>query len=248
MAFIVVEGIDGSGKTTIINKLKEKLPAYAKRELVFVRNPMNSDYFSSAFKNYHAVRCRYEGCTELQRSLFLADLMYTNTEIIKPALERNATVIADRWYHSFFVYQYFYPVLRNYAFNPNSTPATYHEIINQNVDWKELEPVIFFLNRELARPSLVVFLETDPQEAKKRLKSRPNQSTDDLEEANLIRLEMLDKGYQFLKNGCSSYISYSLEKIKPYAHEDFNRILSYSAFMSGASLEVSHKIATSESF
>lgn len=99
--FFVFEGIDGCGKTTLINGLKEKFNADGYD--VSDHEPYGTTY-GKMIRNY---------CNQNQYGLTnetIALLMYSSfieftDKIIKPALEQNKIVLVDRWYGSTIVYQ-----------------------------------------------------------------------------------------------------------------------------------------------
>lgn len=100
---IVIEGIDGSGKTTISNELKRKLEE--KNYKVFLtKEPFDKrikDIILSIISEDHP-KTKYFGFS--LACLFCAD-RYIHQTIIEEKLKENFIVISDRYYHSSFAYQ-----------------------------------------------------------------------------------------------------------------------------------------------
>lgn len=142
-AFIVFEGIDGSGKSTqiqfLLNKLKENsIPCYPTME------PNDSPIGSMI---HQIMIGRYKADNRVIAGLFVADrLDHLLNEVngILPKIEAGTTVISDRYYFS------------SYA---------YHGV-DMDMDW------VIEANRqsqELLKPSVTVFLDLDPDNAMERI-------------------------------------------------------------------------------
>lgn len=102
--FIVVEGLDGSGKSTQIQKLSENLKAKGERVYI-TAEPQN--YETGAYIR-RILSESLERNMYLQAALFLADRLehITNKDCgIKKYLDDGYTVICDRYYYSSFAYQ-----------------------------------------------------------------------------------------------------------------------------------------------
>lgn len=103
--FIVFEGIDGSGKTTVSKLFIEKLKERNKK--VLWTNEPNSDTdfgldIRSILKKHET---KLDNLTELL--LFSASRVEHIKNVIEPALKENKTVISDRYYYSTVAYQGF---------------------------------------------------------------------------------------------------------------------------------------------
>ena len=99
--FIVIEGIDGTGKSTQLHLLAEKLRqlGYA---VVATREPTNGPYgqkIRELFVDRGAVS------QEEELELFIADRDQHVKEVIAPALADGCVVICDRYYLSTIAYQ-----------------------------------------------------------------------------------------------------------------------------------------------
>lgn len=98
--FYVFEGIDGSGKTTLINALKVRL--FEKR-FCFTQEPFGND-FSISLKDLLS-KARSQDDYICQYLLFAAARAYHIKTIINPNLKNNYHVISDRFFYSSLVYQ-----------------------------------------------------------------------------------------------------------------------------------------------
>lgn len=90
--FLCLEGLDGAGKTTTVNLLRDQLDA------VYVRTPSDAAVRSLLFST--------EGWNgQPAKHLFAADMLRVDAEVVKPALAAGKVVIADRYLASTFTYQ-----------------------------------------------------------------------------------------------------------------------------------------------
>jgi len=94
---ITIEGIDGSGKSTLFNGLKIKL---ADLNPVFTKEPGSSLVNTSLRKEIAQNRDPLAEAT-----LFVADHVAHLVEVVIPALKENKLIISDRYTDSRFVYQ-----------------------------------------------------------------------------------------------------------------------------------------------
>ncbi|MBC5793553.1 MAG: dTMP kinase [Nanohaloarchaea archaeon] len=93
--FIVVEGADGAGTTTMSKKLAEEVDAYWTREPAENSIGQKVDEMISGDKH----------SAEAISLAFAADRMIHLEEEVIPRLEKGKTVVSDRYYHSSLVYQ-----------------------------------------------------------------------------------------------------------------------------------------------
>ncbi|HEY6586379.1 MAG TPA: dTMP kinase [Candidatus Methanoperedens sp.] len=92
---ITLEGIDGTGKSSIANMLKNKFP-----EVVFTREPTHN-WIGKAVKT--SIESDTDPLAEL--FLFVADHAEHIARVIKPAIEEGKNVISDRYSDSRYAYQ-----------------------------------------------------------------------------------------------------------------------------------------------
>jgi dTMP kinase len=98
--FITFEGTEGSGKTTQVELLGEKL---SYRQPVVVREPGGTELGEHMRKLLLSSGMVLDG--EAEMNLFMAARRQLLTEVIKPSLALGRIVIADRYHDSTFAYQ-----------------------------------------------------------------------------------------------------------------------------------------------
>jgi dTMP kinase len=98
--FIVIEGIDGTGKSTQVARLAEWFTAHG-REVVVSREPTDGPWGKQLRES--AASGRLEPAQELE--YFLNDRRQHVAELIAPALAAGKVVILDRYYFSTMAYQ-----------------------------------------------------------------------------------------------------------------------------------------------
>jgi dTMP kinase len=99
--FIVIEGLDGSGKTTQAALLSRKLSQ--NHNVVFTAEPSQGKIGA-----FIRERCLYEDKrlpTEAEALLFAADRIEHMQQVVKPALDEGKLVICDRYVYSSLAYQ-----------------------------------------------------------------------------------------------------------------------------------------------
>ncbi len=151
--FIVIEGVDGAGKTTQIKKLAEALISQGKR--VFITSEPTCKAQSHAPTAVGSlIGDVLLGRTEMTPSgmaaLFLADRILHNTDPengIKAALSRGEWVICDRYYYSSFAYQ--------------GKDTDLDWVIRQNLDCPDI-----------LKPDVCIFLDLAPEVARTRRDAR----------------------------------------------------------------------------
>lgn len=102
--FISFEGSDGSGKSTQVKRLAQRLKE-AGRPFIATREPGGTALGETI---RHLLQNAREGegmCAETELLLFAASRAQLIREVILPALEAGTTVIADRFHDSTTVYQ-----------------------------------------------------------------------------------------------------------------------------------------------
>lgn len=97
--FIVLEGLDGAGKTTIAKLLCESLGGRGYKTL-YTYEPTDSEVVRVVKSNYSQVRDPY-----IDALTFALDRLLHTKAKIKPALEQGYVVISDRYYYSSVAYQ-----------------------------------------------------------------------------------------------------------------------------------------------
>ena len=103
MAFIVFEGVDGSGKTTLIQALTKVLNEKGVRP-VFTREPGGTDV-GQDIRKILLTKTENSISPEVEVLLCYADRKQNIDEKIQPALKNKQWVISDRYWASTFAFQ-----------------------------------------------------------------------------------------------------------------------------------------------
>ena len=99
--FVTFEGMDGSGKTTQVERLRAALEAEG-REVVTAREPGQTE-LGEAIRNL--VLHGGPMTPWAEALLYAASRAEVVAEVVRPALERGADVLLDRYLDSSIVYQ-----------------------------------------------------------------------------------------------------------------------------------------------
>lgn len=102
--FISFEGVDGAGKTTQVNLLADHLRTLG-REVVVTREPGGTVLGTQIRAMLLTANPGEEISPRTEALLFAADRAQHVSEVIRPALERGAIVITDRYLDSSLAYQ-----------------------------------------------------------------------------------------------------------------------------------------------
>ncbi|WP_339104802.1 dTMP kinase [Haloterrigena salinisoli] len=140
---VTLEGLDGSGKTTVWEALQGRYP-----DAVFTREPTNDSWYGDAV--YRSIGDD-DADSLAELFLYTADHADHLSRVIEPALERGDLVISDRYSDSRFAYQ-------------GATLETYDRL---SVD-DPLEYVIDVHDPFTIPPDLTIYLDVDPQTAAER--------------------------------------------------------------------------------
>ena len=100
--FITFEGIEGSGKSTVLDRLCARLTGQG-RFFIRTREPGGSE-MGKALRAL-LLDARQDIAPEAELFLYLADRAQHARQVIRPALDRNIPVISDRYADSTIVYQ-----------------------------------------------------------------------------------------------------------------------------------------------
>jgi dTMP kinase len=143
--FLVLEGIDGSGKTTIALKLKEVYEERGKRVLI-TREP--SDNILGRFiRDYLNKVAKADRDPIFEALAFAADRALHLREVIEPYISKGYLVISDRYLYSSLAYQ---------------------SINGIECKW------LLEVNKYMLKPDLAIFLDVKPRSAIKRIKHARN--------------------------------------------------------------------------
>ncbi len=179
---IAFEGIDGTGKTTLAQMLKERLEALG-HSVVMFKEPTNE---TEAGKKIRASYVEGRASPDIELQWFIEDREWNVTSRILPALAENKIVFLDRYFFSTACYQG----------------------VRKNNDWFN----ILELNRKkFPEPDLTIIFDLDVQLAVKRImRERSNANTfegmQNLRDVRALFLEM------FQLDTIGNYILINAEK------------------------------------
>jgi dTMP kinase len=139
---VTLEGLDGSGKTTVWEALRERYP-----DATFTREPTNSWYGDAVYRSIEDDDA--DPLAEL--FLYTADHADHLSRVIEPALERDDLVISDRYSDSRFAYQ-----------GATLEGADGHDLADP------LEYVVDVHRPFSIEPDLTIYLDLDPETAATR--------------------------------------------------------------------------------
>tara|TARA_B100000886_G_scaffold163351_1_gene111366 strand:- start:318 stop:950 length:633 start_codon:yes stop_codon:yes gene_type:complete len=172
--FIVIEGIDGCGKTTQINELSKWLPKSGlinkESKLITTREPGGSLLGKKLRKLILDNKNKPSPLAELL--LYSADRAEHISKIISPALNNNDWVISDRFSDSTLAYQ---------GYGRDINLATI----------KNLESIVC----QGQYPDITFFLEISPEESILR---RKNEIPDRIESEGFRFLEKVNEGFKLI--------------------------------------------------
>lgn len=172
--FISFEGSEGSGKTTQIGLLSQKLED-ADCSVVVTREPGGTEIGEEIRHLLKHAQAGKNMVPETELLLFAASRAQLVREVILPSLEKNRVVICDRFLDSTTVYQ---GVARRISDDPV-------QVINQ-----------FAVGNMM--PNLTVVLDVPAEVGLKRIKRRANDLPDRMEEENIGFYRLVREGYLLL--------------------------------------------------
>jgi dTMP kinase len=150
--FITLEGIEGAGKSTLRSHLAE-LTRDLNKEVIITREP-GATAFGQAIRSMVLDPKNTSLCALAELMLFQADRAQHVEEVIRPALERGALVICDRYLHSTLAYQGY----------------------GRGLDIQSLKSITHFATGGLL-PDLTILLDLDPSIGLERARTRVRKST-----------------------------------------------------------------------
>lgn len=160
MKFIVFEGLDGAGKSTLIKKVEERLATGSQRS-VFVRDPGGTPV-SEKIRQL-ILDPADNPCAKTEVLLYQASRAQLVHEKIKPSLQKGVWVLSDRFYSSTVAFQ-----------------CSARGLDRADIDW---------LSRYACdglRPDLVIFIDIPVSESRRRVNKRTSATG---EEADRIEKE-----------------------------------------------------------
>ncbi|GMO14318.1 MAG: dTMP kinase [Mycoplasmoidaceae bacterium] len=105
--FITFEGPDGSGKSTVINKVFSQLKTdYPNKKIILTREPGDvNDKLTIDIRNLLLNKLDYNIDYRCEALLFAADRAQHISKFVKPNLDADAIIVCDRFVDSNIVYQ-----------------------------------------------------------------------------------------------------------------------------------------------
>lgn len=179
--FIVVEGLEGAGKSTAIKTIKDYLRGLVP-ELILTREP-GGTRVSEAIRQI--IKEKIEGETLDPRGellLLYAARVQLVEEVIRPALKRGAWVLADRFELSSFAYQGW----------------------GRGLDTKMISQLSDFCLQSL-KPDLIFYLDIKPELGLLRVKNRGE--LDRIEEETLAFFTQIRQGYHQMIQSMQNVVS-----------------------------------------
>lgn len=174
-SFITFEGPEGSGKTTIINMLNEKL-CQDGYDVLLSREPGGSR-ISEIIRNIVLDPENKELSPSAEALLYAASRAQHFDEKIAPALEKNKVVLCDRFIDSSLVYQG----------------------IGRKLGVKEVYEINRFAIKDVL-PTLTIFFDIEPSLGLERIRQNSNRKYDRLDMESLSFHEEVYEGYKMIAN------------------------------------------------
>ncbi len=195
--FIVIEGIDGCGKTTQIDELSKWLPnsGLLKKgsNLITTREPGGSLLGKKLRELILDNNKNNKPSSLAELLLYSADRAEHVSKIISPALNKNDWVVSDRFSDSTLAYQ-------GYGRNINL------DII------KNLESIVC----QGVSPDLTFFLEISPEESIFR---RKNEIPDRMESEGIRFLEKVNEGFKLIAKQKNWKVISASQNLKTISHQ-----------------------------
>ncbi len=201
--FIVIEGIDGCGKTTQIDELSKWLPSSGlinkDSKIITTREPGGSQLGKKLRELILDNNENNKPSSLAELLLYSADRAEHVSKIISPALNNNDWVISDRFSDSTLAYQ-------GYGRNINL------QII------KNIESIVC----QGEYPDLTFFLEISPEESILR---RKNQIPDRIESEGIRFLEKVNEGFKLIAKEKNWKVISASQNIKTISYQIKETIL-----------------------
>ncbi len=172
MKFFVFEGLDGAGKSTLIQKVQTYLQQQ-KRETCFIRDPGGTDLGEKI--RHLILDPHWSPAARTEVLLYQASRAQLVHEKIRPALSKDIWVLSDRFYSSTVAFQCFARGLER-----------------QDIQW---------LNNYACAglvPDLVIYIDISVDESEKRVQKRVlsnGENKDRMEQENRTFHEKVRQGY-----------------------------------------------------
>ncbi|ABC65298.1 thymidylate kinase [Aster yellows witches'-broom phytoplasma AYWB] len=172
MKLIIFEGLDGSGKTSLIKSVQQELQKQG-NEVVVIRG-LGSSTIGNSIRETFLTHNNLHNLTRY--FLSFANMIQTQEECIKHQLKTNKIILVDRWLGSNFAYRVY----------PSKIDKNYHIFNN--------------LSKKFIKPDITIYLKIHPQLGLERKINQKNHQLDVIETSSLTYFQQVEKGYfEFLK-------------------------------------------------
>ena len=179
--FYVFDGVDGSGKTFLLNAFKQKL----------IDKGLNVRVFKAIGEGYHGLKLReliLNSPTRMnpisEALIFLAAIKESYFCAVRPFIESGGIALMDRYIYSTFIYQFIYMELLS-----NENPKLYK---------KEELSVLLWLVKTLPIPDVSVILEIDKETMISNINNRDDKNI--LDNFCLSNADDFIQSYGILRN------------------------------------------------
>ena len=195
--FIVIEGIDGCGKTTQINELSKWLPQSGLlnkgSKLITTREPGGSLLGKKLRGLILDNNENYKPSSLAELLLYSADRAEHVSKIISPALNNNDWVISDRFSDSTLAYQGY----------------------GRNIDLEIIKKIQSIVCQG-EYPDITIFLEISPRESIIR---RKNEIPDRIESEGIRFLEKVNEGFKLIAKEKNWIVISASQNIKTISNQ-----------------------------
>ncbi|MBS2126622.1 dTMP kinase ['Fragaria x ananassa' phyllody phytoplasma] len=172
MKLIVFEGLDGSGKTSLIKRIKKQLTK--QNQEVIVLQGLGSSSIGPTIRDIFLTNAQLKPLTRYLLSF--ANMLQIQAETIQPHLKTNKIILMDRWLGSNFAYQAY----------PHHIDKNYH--------------LFNLFNKTFIKPDMTVYLQIEPQLGLERKINQKEHKLDVIESIPLSYFNKVSQGYEvFLK-------------------------------------------------
>lgn len=167
--FIVLDGLDGSGKSEMIGLLHDYLSKSEKYKVMITREPTDGDY-GQKIRKILANETDPSINGENMLDLFIRDREEHLKNVIIPFLNNSNDhdvniVICDRYYYSTIAFQ-----------------------TTQGLDMK----MLIEINKEFLKPDIAFIMDIEPKDALDRIKTRKKEKFEQLRFMNKLRAKFLE--------------------------------------------------------
>lgn len=169
--FVTFEGSEGSGKTTQIALLSERLRQHG-CDVVALREPGGTPIGEEIRHTLKHSAANAGMCAETELLLMNASRAQLVREVIRPALAAGKAVLCDRFFDSTVAYQAF----------------------GRQLDSTQVQRIIDFAIGE-TRPDLTLFLRLPLEESERRRAARGQHGRDRIEEEDRAFFQRVQQGY-----------------------------------------------------